>query len=220
MSVGMRALMVCALAVTLHIQASGRASAEERKSGLTVAGDILAIAIPTGAGVLSLAYGDHDGVWMNGANVLATAVAVNGLKAATKDTSWSIRPNGLDYGFPSGHASYAFSGAAFLHYRYGWQYGLPAAALASVVAYSRIENKYHHWRDVIVGAAIPYVTGYFLVDHYNENVRILPFVDWSRKPTFGIVVSIKTSVERSVGSPFKSEPAFRYQPGPPMGPIY
>ena len=214
-------MAAAALAASVVLYAPGRAPAEEqRKSSLTVAGDILAIAIPTAAGVFSFAHGDYDGVWMNGANMLTTAATVNGLKWATKNTSWTNRPNGLDYGFPSGHASYAFSGAAYLHYRYGWQYGLPAAALASLVAYSRVENKYHHWRDVIVGAAIPYVTGYFLVDHFNENVRMLPFVDWSRKPTFGVVVSIRTSVERSVGSPFKSEPAFRYQPGPPMGPIY
>ena len=177
-----------------------------------MAGDILAIAIPTAGGAIAFAHGDYDGIWMSGANVLTTAIAVNGLKWATKNTSWTNRPNGLDYGFPSGHASYAFSGAAFLHYRYGWQYGLPAAVLAGVVGYSRVENKYHYWRDVIAGAAIPYVAGYFLVDHLNDNVRMLPWVEWSRKPSFGVMVSIRSSVERSVDSKFGTR--FRSQPQP------
>jgi hypothetical protein len=43
----------------------------------------------------------------------------------------------------------------------------------------------------LVGAAIPYVTGYFLVDHINKDVRILPYVEWSRKPSFGVVASFR-----------------------------
>jgi len=194
--VGLRLLTACALATGLLLQAPDRAPAQEqRKSTLTVAGDILAIAIPTAGGLIAYSHGDYDGIWMNGANILATAAAVNGIKSATNKTSWTNRPNGLDYGFPSGHTSYAFSGAAFLHYRYGWQYGLPAAALAALVGYSRVENKYHYWRDVIAGAAIPYVTGYFLVDHINKDVRMFPYVEWSRKPTFGVIVSIKSSIK-------------------------
>ena len=30
--------------------------------------------------------------------------------------------------------------AGYLHFRYGWQYGLPAAAAASVVGYSRMKR--------------------------------------------------------------------------------
>ncbi len=78
------------------------------------------------------------------------------LRLAFNQTSWGERPNGSPYGFPSGHAAFVTSSAAFLQDRYGWKYGLPAYALAGYVAYVRVDTDHHRWRDVIAGAALSY----------------------------------------------------------------
>jgi membrane-associated phospholipid phosphatase len=64
------------------------------------------------------------------------------------------RPYGGGRSFPSGHATSAFTGAAFLQMRYGWELGLPAYVVATYVAYSRVEAERHHTSDVVAGVAI------------------------------------------------------------------
>jgi membrane-associated phospholipid phosphatase len=64
------------------------------------------------------------------------------------------RPDGGSESFPSGHSASAFAGAAFLQMRYGWSYGVPAYALATFVAWSRVESKRHWTKDVVAGGAI------------------------------------------------------------------
>jgi len=64
------------------------------------------------------------------------------------------RPNGNLHSFPSGHTTFAVAGAAFLQERYGWTYGVPAFAVASFVAYSRVRADKHWWHDVAAGAAV------------------------------------------------------------------
>jgi len=66
----------------------------------------------------------------------------------------STRPNGEPHAFPSMHTALAFSGAAFLQRRYGWRWGAPAYAGASLVGWSRVVSNQHWWRDVIAGGAI------------------------------------------------------------------
>lgn len=65
--------------------------------------------------------------------------------------------------FPSGHTSFAFSGASFLQRRYGWQFGAPAYLLASYVAWSRVETKHHHPKDVVFGAMLGTGISYLFV---------------------------------------------------------
>ena len=65
------------------------------------------------------------------------------------------RPNKSDWhSFPSDSTAVSFSAASYLQIRYGWDYGLPAYALAAFVGYSRVEAKEHHWGYVLAGAVI------------------------------------------------------------------
>lgn len=64
------------------------------------------------------------------------------------------RPNGGDHSFPSGHTSFAFTGAEFIRKEYGWWWGAPAYALASYVGYSRVRSREHYTHDVVAGALI------------------------------------------------------------------
>jgi membrane-associated phospholipid phosphatase len=76
------------------------------------------------------------------------------------------RPNGGSRSFPSGHTSLSFSAAEFMRKRYGWEYGVPAYAVASFVGYSRVESNQHHPRDVFAGAAIGILSSYIFTRPY------------------------------------------------------
>jgi membrane-associated phospholipid phosphatase len=58
------------------------------------------------------------------------------------------RPEGSD---TSGHTSAAFSGATFIHRRYGWKYGIPAYLAVAFVGWSRVESGKHYSDDVLRG---------------------------------------------------------------------
>ena len=108
--------------------------------------------LPTAAGsVKSLADGDHKGLMQLGITTAVTLAVNYGLEAAiTKD-----RPDGTGrHAFPSTHTAAAFSGATFLLRRYGWQWGVPAYAAATWVAWGRVHAKRHDVWDVLGGAAI------------------------------------------------------------------
>jgi hypothetical protein len=174
-----KGIFLCFLMLSLH---TPEALAGK---GLETYGDVGKYAIPGVAAVFSLWHEeepDYEGIIQLGASSLLTVGTVQGLKHIVDRE----RPNGENHSFPSGHAAWAFSGASYLHYRYGWQFGTPAYLAASVVAYSRIEADKHFVGDVIAGAAIANLVSFFLVDSFNEEVIIIPIFN-THKPNFGIL---------------------------------
>jgi membrane-associated phospholipid phosphatase len=150
-------------------------------------GDIAQFAIPGFAAAGALLDSDYEGLAQFAAS-FGTTIAVT---LALQNTVREDRPGGRpDMAFPSGHTSLAFSGAAFIHYRYGWEWGIPAELAAAAVAYSRVDAREHHWHDVIASAVIAHASAFAFVDPKNESVFLLPFVEL-RKPAFGIVAMIR-----------------------------
>jgi membrane-associated phospholipid phosphatase len=128
--------------------------------------------VPFAAGAGVAAYNDD---WEGGKQLLRTSIAgelaTDALKYSFRRTSWNTRPNGEHYSFPSGHTSFACSGAALLGERYGWQYGVPAFAVAATVGYARVEAAKHHVRDVVAGCALSYgVSTFFVTGLGEENI--------------------------------------------------
>src|SRR5206468_11191501 len=123
---------------------------------IRAAGDILQFAIPATAAGLILGYRDGEGALQFAESAALTLGTTYTLKYAVDER----RPNGGRQSFPSAHTSISFSGAEFMRERYGWQYGLPAYAAASFVAYSRVEAGEHHPHDVVAGAAIGILSSY------------------------------------------------------------
>jgi membrane-associated phospholipid phosphatase len=78
-----------------------------------------------------------------------------GLKQAVRRS----RPEGSGYSFPSGHTTVTFASATVLQRHLGWKVGIPAYAVASYVAMSRVEMKRHYLSDVAFGAALGIVAG-------------------------------------------------------------
>jgi len=113
------------------------------------AGDVLQFSIPVSAAIKAWLEHDKDGLKELAYSLLLAEASVQALKH-TIDT---IRPNGRQHSFPSGHTSKAFVGATVLR-QYGLKYAVPAYIAAGFVGYSRVHGKAHYTRDVIAGAAI------------------------------------------------------------------
>ncbi len=154
---------------------------------LTTYGDIGQLAIPAIAGVIALVKEDDaEGLVQLG----LTSVVTIGLTYGLKYSVDRERPNGGGQSFPSGHTASAFMGASFLHYRYGWEYGVPAYAAAALVGYSRVAADKHYWEDVVAAAVLANITAYIFTNTLNENVVIVPFANL-RKKNFGITAAIR-----------------------------
>lgn len=170
----------CALALTLALAGSARADS------FTTYGDVARYAIPAGAVLLSTLKDDTEGL----GQLLVSGGVTLGLTYGLKHAVNARRPDGGTHSFPSGHAAFAFTGAAYIHERYGWQWGLPATLAAGAVAWSRVDARRHYWRDVLASAAIAHASAFFLVDHKDDRVTLFPMIG-GRKPSFGLVGRIR-----------------------------
>lgn len=133
--------MLLCLGVGVDVQAD---------DGVESAGNVLTAVLPAAATGLTIGLKDGSGALQLAKTTALTLVTTYVLKYAVNEE----RPNGKDYSFPSAHASISFASAEFMCKRYGWKFGLPAYALASFVAYSRVEANQHYNQDVIAGAII------------------------------------------------------------------
>ncbi len=136
--------------------------------------DILAADIVTGVlpvTALAIAYfkSDVEGEkqWLR--NTIANQLLTSAARVGFNNTSWGKRPDGNEYGFPSGHVAFVASGASFLQERYGWEYGVPAWLLTGYVAYVRVNNDKHHWRDVVASGVLAYGVAKLFVTPENAT---------------------------------------------------
>lgn len=158
----------------LFFTATQQARADNRQQYVKSAGDALAILLPAAALGQSLYEKDLEGGLQYSA-ALTTSLATTFTLKYTIDAE---RPNGTNNrSFPSGHSSTAFVSAGYLQMRYGWTYGVPAYALATFVAWSRVYTEYHYTRDVIAGGIIGIVSSYIFTDAYKKKVSISPIAE-------------------------------------------
>lgn len=140
-------------------------------SDLETSGDVLHLLLPATAFGATLFHEEGDeGSWQLIKAAVSSRIVVEGLK-------WGIdkeRPDGSgDDSFPSGHTSDSFMAATFINQRYGWEWGLPAYAVASYVGYTRIESDKHEIEDVLAGAAIGALAGWYFTTPY-EGLTVVP----------------------------------------------
>ena len=140
--------------------ACGRLAAADH---VQTAGNVLQFVLPATAASLTLGHRDGQGALQLGESLAVTL----GVTYALKYSIDAKRPNGGGQSFPSGHASISFSAAEFMRKRYGWEYGVPAYAAASFVAYSRVESGQHHPQDVVAGAGIGILSSYIFTKPYK-----------------------------------------------------
>lgn len=164
---------VCFLALTnvvfSQIPDGSDSSHEKWEYALEDTGDVLQLALPISAGIMTLIKKDYKGTKKLAYSYVTTLAITHSLKYMVRKQ----RPEGRnDYNsFPSGHTSSAFSGASFIQRRYGWKYGTYAYILATLVAVSRTESPdgYHDGWDVLAGAAIGIGSTYFFTKPYQKE---------------------------------------------------
>jgi len=137
--------------------------------------DVLMLALPASAYLLTLSKQDEQGAWSLTKSLgLATlgTLALNSI--IDKDS-----PNGSSSdAFPSGHVTISFASAAFIQKRYGWRPGIPAYIVASYVGWLRVETDDHDSAsaDVVGGAAIGIISSYLLTKAFDDNVHASAWV--------------------------------------------
>ena len=94
-----------------------------------------------------------------GADLVRAQILSQAVTHAIKFSVRRTRPDGGNFSFPSGHTSTTFASATILQRHFGWKVGIPAYAMASYVAASRIQEKRHFLSDVAFGAAIGITAG-------------------------------------------------------------
>lgn len=145
-----------------------------KKDAIERTGDVLNVGIPLFG--LAMTYLEDDpearGMWFK--SYLSTGLTTHALKfLVDKD-----RPDGsANNSFPSGHTSSAMSGAAFIHTRYGKEWGIPAFAAASFVGWSRVHSEKHYWEDVLAGTGIALAFNAYWVKEPEKTDVVLGFND-------------------------------------------
>jgi membrane-associated phospholipid phosphatase len=136
-------------------------------------GDIFQLALPAAAGISTVINPEdnYSGTKEFVYSMLATSALTIGLKVLIDKE----RPNGGRWAFPSGHTSSAFTGAAFLHRKYGLKVGVPAFSAASYVAWSRIHATKHDFEDILGGIIIALGSVYtFTEPRMPSDLTIVP----------------------------------------------
>jgi len=135
------------------------------KNNYELGGDLLQGIFPAASMGLTVLNKDPDGRKMFYKGSVLTIASTYLLKISINKK----RPNGGGWSFPSGHTSWAFSNAAFIHKRYGYKLGIPAFLLASFVGWSRVESKNHYWNDVVWGAVLGTACSYYSTSRFILN---------------------------------------------------
>ena len=94
-----------------------------------------------------------------GADLFRAQVLTQGIVQGIKFTAGRSRPDGTSRSFPSGHTASAFATGTVLHRHFGWKAGVPAYALASYIAASRLSENRHYLSDVVFGATLGILAG-------------------------------------------------------------
>jgi membrane-associated phospholipid phosphatase len=95
-----------------------------------------------------------------GMDLIQSLVISEGLTQTLKYTTRRERPDhSSKNSFPSGHAADTFAFATALERHLGWRYFVPAYALASYVAVSRLPANRHWFSDAVFGASVGIIAG-------------------------------------------------------------
>ncbi len=81
-----------------------------------------------------------------------------------------FKGQGLNAGFPSGHAIETWTFASVISHEYAGNKAVPILAygLASVVSVSRFTGEFHYPSDIVAGAAMGWFIGKYVWDHHQD----------------------------------------------------
>jgi len=118
-----------------------------------------------------------------------TAAVTTGLKAIRHND----QPDGGPWAWPSGHTSSSVAVASVLHEFYGLKVGLPAYAVAGVVAWRMMDEGDHWASDVLFGATLGWVVGHTVARRHATlevaGFEVLPYFGRSEAPAVGLCLA-------------------------------
>jgi hypothetical protein len=132
-----------------------------------------------GGSLAAYAFGrafDKPCVATIGAELFHAQVMGEVLTFALKQATRRSRPEGTGFSFPSGHTTVAFASATVFQRHFGWKVGVPAYAVATYVAASRVEQKHHYLSDVAFGAALGIAIGRTVPIGGGNHLMVTPMV--------------------------------------------
>lgn len=155
------------------------AGADDEYTEHELAADIVTAVMPLTTFAIAHYKDDGDGEGQFLRSNAVSLVLNTMLRVGFNETEYGERPNGNEYAFPSGHAAFATTSAAFLQDRFGWKYGLPAYALVGYVSWVRVDTDHHHWRDIAAAVFLSAGVSKLFVTP-SDATRIAPIVgpDW------------------------------------------
>lgn len=152
-----------AVAHTADASVTSSLSGSSRLDGTLGAGATIGgLPVQLGGAFATYAFGrmaNRPQVATIGADLVRAQLLSQAVTQAVKLSVGRARPDGGRFSFPSGHASITFASATVLQRHLGWKAGIPAYAVATYVAASRIQDNRHFLSDVALGAAIGIVAG-------------------------------------------------------------
>lgn len=152
-----------AMAMALSLGVSLCGYADDR---WTQAGEVLMYALPMTAATATYTLDDPEG---RSQLVVAYGVTLSS-GYVLQGLAERERPDQTDeQSFPSLSAASAFTSAAFIQRRYGWDAGLPAYLAASYVGWSTVYSDRHHATDVLAGAALAWGVNQWLVEPGSDS---------------------------------------------------
>lgn len=155
------------LACGLSLALSGQASVDSERR----AGDVLSLALPIGTLAVEAWRGDLAGAWQ----LTQTFALTTGVTEILKKNTGVTRPDGSDdKSFPSGHAARAFSAAAYVHQRHGWDKAWPLYVAATYVGHTRVQARRHRWSEVAVAAGLAYGFARWRVTPADAQLVVAP----------------------------------------------
>lgn len=115
------------------------------------------------------------------AKTLFSALIINGVStSALKLCANTDSPNGEALAWPSGHTSSAFTVASVMHQAYGHWVGIPLYGVAGMVGLARLDDREHHFSDVVFGAAMGLVIGHTVAGGHRPQIfggDLIPYAD-------------------------------------------
>jgi len=112
---------------------------------------------------------------------LFSAVTITGLSTMLlKVAANTDSPNGENWAWPSGHVSSTMAVATVLNDAYGPLVGVPMFGLTALVGLERLDDREHHFSDLIFGAALGWVVAETVIKKHSPEIfggQIRPYID-------------------------------------------
>ncbi|MCR5506533.1 MAG: phosphatase PAP2 family protein [bacterium] len=131
--------------------------------------------VPLYALGMSVAEPTSEGVNQLFISAIGAQIASEFLKKVTQEKRPDYTPGKRKESFPSGHAVGAFSGAMFIHKRYGLEYAVVPYMIATYTGYQRVDAKRHHVHDVVAGAGLAALFTWAFVSKYDKSNNQISF---------------------------------------------